>query len=688
MHDKGSDPSSRATASEATSSNTNTSSDSHTSRSSSDSPFDGEEAPSDMKSVTSSFGRMHVHDGRTSWAGPDHWSSILEDITEVKDYIQGSDTYMYDGGKDVSPSSYSEPYLLLGAATSYNKAEILATIPSKSAADQLVDVYISSHDPTVVMLHIPTFYKEYEEFWRNPASVTDAWLALLFDLLCLGATFFTRLGQPLPAGINSMGDYAGLLRTRAAQCLQLSNYTKSVKYSIEALTLYGFCEFLAKPHEAMSAHLIVGLFTRLAMRAGYHRDSSRFPDLSPYEGEMRRRVWCFIYDVDLMGSFQNGVPRGIIDSQCDAELPSNLADEDFDESTIALPPPRPASAVTASNHLIAKHKICRVFARIVNRSHDTTPMQYSEVTVLDQDLNDTYHDFPVELQKGGRMPTELDHREVWLWRNFLAMLYQKARCVLHRRFFCASDQNMRHPHSRAVCIDAALSILSYQQDAYEQSKPGGLFETGIWKCSSLELHDVILAMTLLCFDLSHFPGQQHSLQGSGEAGLFEYDASLRQKQLDAMRLSMSIWNESKDDSTENAQAFRVMEALWRRATAPESMPAVVPPQELEKAQGLQQLPPYFDAAAMPQLGEATFSSASQGGSLQAPDFGSLEPHFLSPLGTSSKQPDASLGAAMNDPFLDTIGIMNDQDYNIDWNTFDTRIYGMDSSYMPQPIFNQ
>ena len=418
---------------------------------------------------------------------------------------------------------------------------------------------------------------------------------------------------------------------------------------------------------AMSAHLIVGLFTKLAIRAGYHRDSSRFPDLTPFEGEMRRRIWTFIYDVDLMASFQNGVPRGIIDSQCDAQVPSNLRDEDFDEFTSILPPSRPSSVVTATNHLISKHKICQCMAKIMDRSHDTTEMQYSEVMALDFELNDVYKSIPVELHKVGPMPSDEDRRMVWLWRHFLAMLYQKARCVLHRRFFCASSEEQRHPHSRAVCIDAAMSILTYQRDAYEQSQPGGIFQLqgDAWKCSSLEMHDVILATPLLCFDLSRSSGRHNSVDSSSGSDMLEDDAALRQRQIDAMESSLAIWRQARDESVENQQAVKIIEALVRRATMPNAATGSVITKEESNGQGFQSDSAYFGAQSVSQMDNTAMPSFEIGQATQAAQYSGFGPQFSNPMSPSNQFGDG-LSTNVNDPFLDTFGNLNEQNYNIDW----------------------
>lgn len=50
---------------------------------------------------------------------------------------------------------------------------------------------------------------------------------------------------------------------------------------------------------------------------GYPRDPSRFPSITLFGGEIRRRLWMMLYCMDVMISIQMGMPSLIKDEQCD-----------------------------------------------------------------------------------------------------------------------------------------------------------------------------------------------------------------------------------------------------------------------------------------------------------------------------------------------------------------------------------
>jgi hypothetical protein len=47
---------------------------------------------------------------------------------------------------------------------------------------------------------------------------------------------------------------------------------------------------------------LAGVVIRLAMRMGYHRDPMAYPELSALQGEMRRRIWTAMINLDALMS--------------------------------------------------------------------------------------------------------------------------------------------------------------------------------------------------------------------------------------------------------------------------------------------------------------------------------------------------------------------------------------------------
>lgn len=126
---------------------------------------------------------------------------------------------------------------------------------------------------------------------------------------------------------HSLGDHQAAttrFRERTVQCLVQANYITPGRYKVEALFLYTMGEFLTSCDAQAGVSFMLGLTIRLAMRMGYHRDPRNFPKMSAFEGEMRRRLWAVVSQLDTLISFQVGLPRTIQAWQHDVELPRNF----------------------------------------------------------------------------------------------------------------------------------------------------------------------------------------------------------------------------------------------------------------------------------------------------------------------------------------------------------------------------
>ncbi|PTB65489.1 hypothetical protein BBK36DRAFT_66113 [Trichoderma citrinoviride] len=489
----------------------------------------------------------------TRWFDDTHWQAIIDDIAELKGC---TDTLEQARGDPLPDTAEEENYgltLFFGLSPSMNRSDLLASLPSRPVADRLVSRYFNSKEPILMVLHIPTFYKE---------AAPVAWVGLLFNILCYSVSFYQRAGDALPGSLGEPRRARDFYRTRAAQCLALADYTRPGRYKIEALLLYSGTEFMRTRDSQIGISILVSVIVKLAMHMGYHRDSKHYQNLSVFEGEMRRRAWALIWQVDHLVSFQVGLPRTISDSQCDAGLPHNLLDEDFDETTKVLPTPRPITERTPVTYTIMKGKLVSVFARIVEKTYLTGGAMHEEVTQLDKNLQDAHTSLPPFLRIRTMTMSITDPPDLIMQRYNLELLYQKARCVLHRRYLTDYRSDLRYAYSRWSCVDAATQIIRHQSDLYDETLPGGQLYRDRWYISSLTSHDFLLAAMILCLELSWkttsdppnlYPGSMNSTPKSQE----ELSKTLE--------TSYSIWTTFSETSTEARKASKALALMLQSA---------------------------------------------------------------------------------------------------------------------------
>lgn len=367
-----------------------------------------------------------------------------------------------------------------------------------------------------------------------------------------------RYQRPLPDHFGNLKDARDLYLKRTAQCIVLSNYTVPGRYKVETLMLYTWGELFRNADAQVGLSFLIGITVRLAMRMGYHRDSKHYPSIPALEGEMRRRSWCLLCQMDTMIPFQVGLPRTIQPWQYDTELPHNLLNEDLHENAMHLPPSRPETERTPASYIRAKGRIMYVFGQISDLAYSHhEPVPYGKVLELDKKLDEA-HDLmppffqirPLEMSIGDRVET--------ITRRFsLDILYQKARWVLHRRYLADVGSDPRYDYSRYVCINAAKQVLRHQVVLYHESQPGGRLYGDIHVTSSLQTNDYLAAAMIICVEVSQ-NREQHGYPG---------DKVSREELLSILEKSHNIFKDQRDQSTDAQRGCDALAIMLSRVKA-------------------------------------------------------------------------------------------------------------------------
>ena len=230
-------------------------------------------------------------------------------------------------------------------------------------------------------------------------------------------------------------DMAGTFRNLMAQCLTLADYTKPWPYLIEALMFHLHGDFTQTREADVSIWVLVGVIARLAMRMGYHRDSKAFPNITPFQGEMRRRVWTLVRVCDLLFSFQVGLPSMLRTSDSDTEIPQNLYDDDLEEDCKALPAPRPPNEPTPISYLITKARLVYAFGRVTDHTTSLESGSYDKVMEIDAELRRARDMVPEHLMIRPMEESQLDPPNVIMSRYSVGLFDPRLRFYLTHLFF-------------------------------------------------------------------------------------------------------------------------------------------------------------------------------------------------------------------------------------------------------------
>lgn len=83
--------------------------------------------------------------------------------------------------------------------------------------------------------------------------------------------------------------------------------------------------------------MMTGMAIRLGQALGLHRDGTNFKHLTPFEIEMRRRLWWVLIFLDVRASEDQGMDLTIAAGTFDTKRPLNINDEDLHPDTKEMP---------------------------------------------------------------------------------------------------------------------------------------------------------------------------------------------------------------------------------------------------------------------------------------------------------------------------------------------------------------
>lgn len=108
------------------------------------------------------------------------------------------------------------------------------------------------------------------------------WIGQLYGI-CTLSVFYENISKA-PSSLAGMPqnptDAIDIYREKTIQCLVLGDYTDPGPCTLETLFLYYIAAHFCSNDALFGAWLVFALLIRIAMRLGYHRDASHYPNLS------------------------------------------------------------------------------------------------------------------------------------------------------------------------------------------------------------------------------------------------------------------------------------------------------------------------------------------------------------------------------------------------------------------------
>ncbi|OGM50058.1 short chain dehydrogenase [Aspergillus bombycis] len=472
---------------------------------------------------------------QSPYVGSTHWSAILDDIHELKVALSGSinnqgvNTLAPDG-----PSLGTE--LIFGLPHLYSLQQVMSRyLPSKVDVDRYLSLYFQGETFVIPFIHTYHFQRQYTEFWDDPNNVNPLWLSILFSICCLSSLTRETAGPGRPLQRDAVAE-SPKFHAAAGQCLVIGEYHRPQKLALEALAAYAQCKNLKSLDPSREAGMILGMVVRMAYELGYHRDPDSFGSLSIFEGEMRRRFWAACKHMDIMISFQLGLPSNICLESCDTKSPRNLLDSDFDVDTQVLPESRPETDPTKLLWFIVKDRQITSFSKVCKFMLSFKEQSEADLHRLDEEIRQIYATIPDILRTHPLSESIADPPFLIITRLYIEFICLKNLCVLHRGYMVQGNVD-----STKACVEAAKRLVSQFIDMYKEFSPGGQLHAEKWMMTNFTMNDFLLGVMVLCLVI-HI----HRKQASWTRTI---DSAIRKEVL-------SLLEQSYEICVENSQASR------------------------------------------------------------------------------------------------------------------------------------
>ncbi|KAI9758709.1 MAG: hypothetical protein M4579_002884 [Chaenotheca gracillima] len=369
-------------------------------------------------------------------------------------------------------------------------ADLRKLIPSREVADHFVHLYMSTLETTYRILHVPTFWKQYESCWDDPQRGGSDFVVVM--LLAMATVRCASPKEPT----SFIGDSSSS-REIALQCIELCEswlQRQSAKHIRLPIFQIHCLLLLAKQANSVKIkqHWInAGNVLRTAISAGIHRDPTLLGGkVSVFNQEMRRRIWATIVELELQTSLNRGVQSSVSNFPADCGPPSNINDEDISEASQRIPASKPWHQYTDTSFLHISHRSLSLRTTLNSLlNHPGSRLQYEEVLLFDEKIMHFLDEIPAWGTRVAEREEDRDPSVVA--RTLLDIQLRQYLIFLHNPFVRKAGSNSRYSYSRMVSFNAARSIL----EQHSKLAAAGNHALGLLR------NDVYRAALCICFNV-------------------------------------------------------------------------------------------------------------------------------------------------------------------------------------------
>ncbi|EEP76639.1 predicted protein [Uncinocarpus reesii 1704] len=342
------------------------------------------------------------------------------------------------------------------------KSYILSIIPDQNQIQVYVENYLCTVERIYRILHVPSFRKEVDAFWANDQAPRSDWLAQFLMVIGIGC-----LTTP-HANIKRV---ARILKAAETCLLQMHHILNPTFLTINALCMMVISKHIGAMscHEYDSCGPLMGIVMRHAMSLGLHCDPTFSGNkVSPFEAEMRRRMWTTIVHLELQQSIVSGAPPLLKKGDYSTLPPSNLNDEDLDPSREEAFVPAPDFEFTDSSfQIILANSFTTAFEIVCAANSLSEIINYDRVTSLDALIREFLMETCLLRNSLPMWSVSVEKHWKALQISTLELTFRRLLLILHQRYARQREANIEYPTSYWSALECSLAILVHQRQVHE-----------------------------------------------------------------------------------------------------------------------------------------------------------------------------------------------------------------------------
>ncbi|KAI1336205.1 fungal-specific transcription factor domain-containing protein [Xylariaceae sp. FL0016] len=281
------------------------------------------ESPRDQDQPWKSSGKLIVNQEGVKFMDSYLWANIHDELSAMKDIIEDDETIdEFDTPTDTT-SPEQNTAMLLSDSADVNLEDLH---PEPAHVFRLWQTFLERVNPLTKIVHVPTVQPLLVEAATSRADIHKNVEALLFSIYLMGAVALRDDECIDLLGYNKEEAYARFskgCRTALMRIGILKSYDLVV---LQALVLYLFS--LSGRYDRHAAWILNGITVRIAQKMGLHRDGE-FLGLSPFDTEIRRRIWWQIVLLDAMTALMSGLGQNLLPRSWDTKKALNVNDSDL-----------------------------------------------------------------------------------------------------------------------------------------------------------------------------------------------------------------------------------------------------------------------------------------------------------------------------------------------------------------------